>query len=53
MTRLLSEAAARGIAPDYARKLLAAYEGQTKDDADASIRRATKLRPSPPAPRPS
>ena len=36
MARLLSEAAARGIVPDYIGKLLAAFE--TTDNADASIR---------------
>jgi LuxR family maltose regulon positive regulatory protein len=36
MARLLSEAAERGIAPDYARRLLDAF-GDGKDDADASI----------------
>jgi LuxR family maltose regulon positive regulatory protein len=32
MARLLSEAAARGIMPDYVAKLLAAFEGATKND---------------------
>ena len=39
MARLLREAVARGIEPDYARRLLAAF--QTTDDADADIRRPT------------
>jgi LuxR family maltose regulon positive regulatory protein len=41
MARLLSEAADCGIAPDYARSLLAAYGETTKDGADTDIRRRT------------
>jgi len=41
MARLLYEAAARGIAPEYAGRLLAAFDLETKDE-----RRKTKLSPS-------
>jgi len=44
MARLLSEVAAHSIMPDYAGKLLAAFE--TTDNADASIRRPTTDRGS-------
>jgi LuxR family maltose regulon positive regulatory protein len=40
MARLLYEAAARGIAPEYAGRLLAAFDLETKDE-----RRKTKLSP--------
>jgi len=46
MAQLLSEAAARGIRPEYIGKLLAAFVDATKDDADASIRRRMELTPS-------
>jgi LuxR family maltose regulon positive regulatory protein len=39
MARLLYEAATRGVAPEYVRRLLAAF--QTTDDADADHRRPT------------
>jgi LuxR family maltose regulon positive regulatory protein len=48
MARLLYEAAARGIMPDYTRKLLAAYEDATKDE-----RRTTEPSPSSSVIRPS
>jgi len=41
MAQLLSEAAARGIMPDYVDKLLAAFEGATKDE-----RQKTETAPS-------
>jgi LuxR family maltose regulon positive regulatory protein len=54
MARLLREAAARGIAPDYTRRLMAALEGTSMAAADANSRRAMKetaiesaARPSP------
>jgi LuxR family maltose regulon positive regulatory protein len=43
MAQLLSEAAARGIRPEYIGKLQAAFVDATKDDADASIRRTMEL----------
>jgi LuxR family maltose regulon positive regulatory protein len=41
MAQLLAQAAARGIMPDYTAKLLAAFEGGTKDE-----RQATGIAPS-------
>jgi ATP/maltotriose-dependent transcriptional regulator MalT len=46
MARLLAEAAARGIMPDYTGKLLAAFEAEGRIDPDNS------LRPTPPASQP-
>jgi LuxR family maltose regulon positive regulatory protein len=48
MARLLYEAVARGIMPDYTRKLLAAFEDATKDE-----RRRTEPSPSSSVIRPS
>jgi LuxR family maltose regulon positive regulatory protein len=48
MARLLLEAAARGIMPDYARRLLVVFETETKDE-----RRRTKARDSSSVLRPS
>ncbi len=48
MARLLLEAAARGIMPDYARRLLAVFETETKDE-----RRRTEARDSSSVLRPS
>ena len=36
MARLLTDAAARGIMPDYAARLLAAYEGEEQKSAEES-----------------
>ncbi len=47
MTSLLHEAAARGIAPDYARTLLAAFGDQTKDEEPAlSLPKGRKTEPA-------
>jgi LuxR family maltose regulon positive regulatory protein len=45
MAQLLSEAASRGIVPDYTRKLLAAFEAEGQKSKD-------KLHLSPPSPLP-
>jgi LuxR family maltose regulon positive regulatory protein len=43
MARLLAEAADRGIVPDYARRLLAAFEDKAKDEPTASVRRPSSI----------
>jgi LuxR family maltose regulon positive regulatory protein len=57
MAQLLHTAATQGMMPKYTAKLLAAFEGGTKADADAHIRRTAEdegecfvVRPSSPAP---
>jgi LuxR family maltose regulon positive regulatory protein len=46
MARLLYEAAARGIAPDYAGKLLAAFEATTKDQGPRTKDKGERSFPS-------
>jgi LuxR family maltose regulon positive regulatory protein len=43
MAGLLHQAAARGIAPDYSRLLLAAFEETTKDESKASVHRPSSI----------
>jgi LuxR family maltose regulon positive regulatory protein len=47
MARLLHQAALRGIAPDYARLLLAAFEGATTNAHEAWAGRKTTMKVSP------
>ncbi len=49
MARLLYEAVARGIMPDYTRKLLAAFEDATKDEGRTTELSSSVIRPSSPA----
>ncbi len=46
MARLLAEAAARGIRPDYVSRLLAAFEDLTKDEGPTTKLASSVVRPS-------
>ena len=46
MAQLLSEAAARGMMPDYIRKLLAAFPGVTDDEGQTTRLSSSVIRPS-------
>ena len=46
MAQLLSEAVARGIRSDYVAKLLAAFQGQTKDEGPMTKPKSFVLHPS-------
>ncbi len=47
MARLLAQAAAHGLAPDYTARLLAAFEGLTKDEGPTTKLASSAVRPSP------
>lgn len=50
MARLLYQAAARGIAPEYAGRLLAAFEIETKDESGGSVTPPSSSVVRPPSP---